>query len=247
MNRKIVLIHKWFTPGVAEFPLGLAYLASYLESYLGIKNVKIISKDYGLEEEVLNCDPELIGFYAYTAQIEDIVRIAKKLKRSLDVPFLIGGPHISSLPKELPEVFTLGVIGEGEETFKEIVELYYQTGRLPPEKLAKIKGIVFHQGGRKIITSPREMIKNIDQIPFPARHLFDRQLLLKPGDALFRYEKKTCLDIFTVRGCPYQCAFCQQPTFGHTLRLHSAQYVVNEIEHVYQKYRPENILSLIHI
>jgi radical SAM superfamily enzyme YgiQ (UPF0313 family) len=56
-----------------------------------------------------------------------------------------------------------------------------------------------------------------------------------------RFERMRAVDIFTVRGCPYHCTYCQQGAFGHTVRMHSAEYIANEIEDVYRTYRPDGI------
>ena len=71
----------------------------------------------------------------------------------------------------------------------------------------------------------RPAIKNLDDIPFPARHLVPYKKyssLLSKGSIV--------TTIFTSRGCPFQCSFCDRPHLGKSFRARSAKNVVDEIE-----------------
>jgi radical SAM superfamily enzyme YgiQ (UPF0313 family) len=87
--------------------------------------------------------------------------------------------------------------------------------------LEKIDGICFKHNNRLIITKNRELLKDIDAQPKPYRRV-------KPNQQR--------MYIFSARGCPYQCTFCASQSFWEKYRAHSAQYVVEEIEDVYNKF-----------
>ncbi len=241
MNKKIVLVHKWYETDTPEFPLGIAYLASYLRKYSDFSNIKIISSNKNIEQKIIDEKPDIVGFYSYTSRINSIIKIASEIKKKIQVPIILGGPHISSVPERLPKEFDIGVIGEGEETFLELVNVLFKQKQFNTKSLSEINGIVYHHNNKQIITKPREAVKDIDKFPFPARDLFDQKLMLKPVDPYGFNQQMTWIDIFTVRGCPFKCTYCQQAAFGHTLRLHSAEYVTNEIEHIYNTYKPQGI------
>ena len=76
------------------------------------------------------------------------------------------------------------------------------------------------------MTAPRELIEDLDKIPYPARDLID-------------IEDHTLM--FTSRGCPYKCIFCSSCKFWKTVRFHSANYVVNEIKMLKEKYHVKYI------
>lgn len=238
----IVLAQRWNRADCPEFPLGLAYLAGYIKKKTDRHKISIVSQYWKIQKTIRDHNPSVLGFYSYTSQIKTIVDIVKKIKTTSRICCVLGGPHISSVPGELPEVFDVGVIGEGEESFYSIIESLDKNGALVDTNLEGINGIVYRNRQNTLrITKPGKSIVDIDVIPFPARELFDRKLLTKPANALYRYNNHSAIDIFTVRGCPYKCTFCQQATFGHTLRMHSADYVVKEIADVYSKYQPQVI------
>jgi anaerobic magnesium-protoporphyrin IX monomethyl ester cyclase len=94
-----------------------------------------------------------------------------------------------------------------------------------PDNLEKIKGLVFKKNGKIINTGPPEKIENLDMLPFPARDLVPYS----------KYEsmlatKSPVTTMFTSRGCPYKCLFCDRPHLGKSFRARSAKSVVDEME-----------------
>jgi len=89
------------------------------------------------------------------------------------------------------------------------------------------------------MNAPRQPIKDLDSLPFPARHLLPPLDIYKPKAIM--YKKLPSTQIFTSRGCPYQCVFCQNP-FGRRVRYHSPEYVVSEIEHLTKDYGIRDIV-----
>ncbi|RLE51664.1 MAG: hypothetical protein DRJ26_05535 [Candidatus Methanomethylicota archaeon] len=120
------------------------------------------------------------------------------------------------------------VIGEGEYTMLELVEKVEER-----ERPANIKGVIYRKEGRIIENPPRNYIKNLDEIPFPAQNLL-------PMDLYGEYKGA----IITSRGCPYSCTFCSKPVFGKTWRAHSPSYVLREKEELITKYKAEQISFL---
>src|SRR5208337_230528 len=149
-------------------PLGLAYIAAVLEKR-GYK-VKVIdlliqkTDDAGLFQQIQEFNPDIIGFTAVTPVIKSAYKIAKQVKeRYVDVITIIGGPHATAMPEEcLENDFDFVVRCEGEET---IIDLVSNLNK--PEK---VDGISFKKDGKIIHTKQRDFIKNLDELPFPARH-----------------------------------------------------------------------------
>jgi radical SAM superfamily enzyme YgiQ (UPF0313 family) len=113
------------------------------------------------------------------------------------------------------------VLGEGEKVFAELIEALSQSA-LPRD----IKGIVYMQNNEIVNTGPPALIEDLDALPFPARHLTHHRSyrsLLSRG--------KLVTTIFTSRGCPFKCAFCDRPGMGKKFRSRSADNVVAELEH----------------
>jgi anaerobic magnesium-protoporphyrin IX monomethyl ester cyclase len=98
-----------------------------------------------------------------------------------------------------------------------------------------IKGISFRYKGRIIHTEPRPLIENLDELPFPAYHLVEKNMgkynfSMMAGNA--RY-----MIIESSRGCEHNCAFCTQWVhWGKTWRTKSPKRIVDEIEYFNQNF-----------
>jgi anaerobic magnesium-protoporphyrin IX monomethyl ester cyclase len=202
-------------------PLGLGYIASYLRKYY----VKIDIKIFNNLEEIIRFKPDIIGITGYTQNFEIVKKMIVCLKQELDVPIIIGGHHITTVPQNLPEMCDIGVIGEGEETVHQLL-LNYERFGFSKESLKSVRGIVFKDSSL-IITEKRDLIEPLDKIPFPARDLFEL--------------KTDYTHIMTSRGCPYRCIFCSSSIFWNKVRMFTPEYVVNEIEHITNTYHINHI------
>lgn len=209
-------------------PLGLGYLAAYARKYVGGVDF-VIAREV---DELIAAKPDLVGISFVTYNASVAARDALKVKSALGVPVICGGPHVSTLPI-LDPAFDLAVIGEGEETFAEIVKLFKTEGRLDPKSLARVQGILYRdETGAIMVTPPRPAIQNLDAVPYP-----DRTLMYERWNRPGREAQ-----IMTSRGCPYNCSFCSTVRFwGTTYRYPSEEYVIGEIERLRREYDPQTI------
>ncbi len=209
-------------------PLGILYLAGYLEKFSN-HQVKVI--DCGVEqinyqqlaEKIKDYQPDLVGLTALSFTLLDVFTILKIVKEiNPAIKTFLGGPHPNIFPNEtitFPFVDFI-VLGEGEESTKELIDNLEQ-----PEKLRQIKGIVYKNNNQIINTGKREFIQNLDKLSFPARHL-------TPYKKYFSIIAKNSpvTTMFSSRGCPYKCLFCDRPHLGKIFRARSAKNVVDEME-----------------
>ena len=144
-------------------------------------------------------------------QAERLARIAKEAGKFV----VMGGFHPTALPEEVLKLSCVDVvvIGEGEETFRELV-------LKGPSR--DVKGIAYREGGGIVFTGQRDIIADIDSIRFPMRSLRPDRYGEK-GDA---YSIDT---IYTSRGCPWSCSFCANDQMHKSWRGRSAENVVEEI------------------
>jgi len=206
-------------------PLGLAYLASFLRWKAPEIEVKII--DRNIRECTQQFQPNLVGLSTVSQNWGQAERLARYFKQNGAV-VVVGGHHVSALPHKLSPEMDIGIIGEGEETFYELVKIFQEHG-LDRRFLGNIKGIVYHDDpGLITVTPPRGFIFDLDTIPFPARDLLDIQ-------------PEGTVTMISSRGCPYNCRFCSAASFWGKPRFHSAGYVVDEIEHILKAYSPRMI------
>jgi radical SAM superfamily enzyme YgiQ (UPF0313 family) len=194
---------------------------SRYEEIFGDENHPIWKK---IAEEILDNDPDLIGFTTLTMGMSSVIYVSKILKRETATPIILGGSHPTVKPElSLRETGAdVIVIGEGERT---IVEL--APALLEGSKLNEVRGIAYIENSECFINERRERIKNLDQIPFPARHLLRRS----------DYKSEAFGYIISSRGCPYNCLFCASRTiWGRQPTFRSVENVLDEIEHVCSTY-----------
>ena len=218
--------------------LGFAYIAAVLEEN-GFKNLSIVESAIDdlsyemIEEKMKQTKPDIIGVSCFTPSYYSSEEVGKRIKVILpDSICVLGGPHISSCPDDFGDsCFDVGVIGEGEYTFLKLVQQIEKEGM---NNLEKIEGIVFRAGNKVQITQGREYIKNLDEIPHPARHLQPPFKKHRPLSA--SYVKLPQAYVITSRGCPTLCTFCDRAVFGEKIRFRSPENVVDEIEMLINNY-----------
>ncbi len=122
--------------------------------------------------------------------------------------------------------------GEGEETLKELLQTLEQK-----KDPSSIQGIAFINEGVTKVTPSRPVIRNLDSLPLPAWDLIDmeayRQLWLK-------HHGYFSLNFATTRGCPFKCNWCAKPIYGNRYNSRSTIQVVDEIEMLLKKYKPDH-------
>ncbi len=221
-------------------PVNLMYLASSLEK--NSFNVKIFDDDLlqrgyeNVSKMVEKINPKLVGVTANTSTIRSAMRYVDIIKKLLpDTLTVIGGPHATFMPYEtLKSSGNLDaiVMGEGEET---MVDLANQSNR-EYMNLDEVKGIVYRDlKENNLKTTPkRPLIKDLDSLPFPARHLV-------PFEAYGSSQDQTG-GIITSRGCVYNCNYCSSSRImGKKFRSRSPDNILDEIEELVNKYNINDI------
>jgi radical SAM superfamily enzyme YgiQ (UPF0313 family) len=214
-------------------PLGIMYIASYAENKtehkIEILDTQVEQLNYTqIEYEIKKRGPDIVGITTMTFSLIDSILTAKVVKKVDDsIAVVLGGPHVGIYPEEtinFSEVDYL-VIGEGEITFTELLQNIDDK-----DKLKNVEGLVFKDNGNIVKTESREFIKDLDALPFPARHLtpYEKYCSLLAKESIVT-------TMITSRGCPYKCIFCNRPHLGKKFRARSAINVVNEMEECVKK------------
>ena len=193
--------------------------------------------EYTKEESIKQIeahDPSVILIGSVTANFSIAMDILKEAKaKNPLVITIIGGPHVSVNPEsafEQPAIVDYAVIGEAEETIKELIPLI--KGK-PSIKREEIKGLMYVADGQKVRTTPRDVVKELDTLPLPAYHLFPMEKYHSYG-WLDLGKKFTTMT--TSRGCPFKCSFCQSSHQAKYWRQRSAENVFREIRLLYDQY-----------
>lgn len=164
-----------------------------------------------VEEALDELDADLFGMTCYTANRRGVPLVADAIKQRFPkAHVVVGGPHTTALPtlalEHWPSVDTI-VVGEGEDTFADLIE------RL--EKGAPVDGLpgaVQRVDGRPVAGPQRTRISDLDTLVSP-NTLFPSHIAV------------------TARGCPSACTFCgSRAAWGKSFRSHSAEYVLDSFE-----------------
>lgn len=226
-----------------EPPIGLGYIAACLRQ----KHVDVSILDmtfqpsFSLAQDIIiNKKPDIVGIYTSTVMLKDAYKIALIAKNYGVKLVVLGGPHATVLPEE-----TLGnsaadvlVAGEGEHVFCEIVDKFTKNFAL--KELLLIPSVYVKINNNVLKNDKRYFIADPDTIPFPARDLFDMKKYIKRWFQLDGVDSNlTGTNIFTSRGCPFSCSFCQpalKSIFGTTHRRRSPKNIADEIESLKETY-----------
>ena len=250
-------------------PYGIALLAS-LASDAGhlvqVYDQNAWRQDADVVRKVFESDDwDVIAMGGITTtygSVKEMVPLARGARP--DAVIVLGGGLLTSLPREmmtwLPDV-DIGVIGEAFETFPEILEMV----DAQEAQWDKVKGTISRGPEGKLIMSPaRELLENLDSLPYPAWDMFPlEEVYFKNSQVLFSEEGMLAsrrLDINASYGCSLICRFCYHlgiagdmryvtddngesnvafdvpGTYSRTIRYHSPEYAVRLVKHAYDKY-----------
>lgn len=174
--------------------------------------------------------PDYLGLSATTISVNNAARIATRVKElAPDVVAVLGGPHVSAIPRPTLEAFPdidFAVVGEGEHSLFELLERLEQR-----RAVDDVPGLAYRRNGA-IHANPRApYIDDLDELPPPAWDLLpDFPHHFQPS--MFSYPRTPVATLITSRGCPFSCSFCDRSTSGRKGRMHSVGYVVELCRHL---------------
>lgn len=215
--------------GVVAPSLGIGYMAAVLEKNgydVNVLDSSALELTYDeIGEEIIKRNPDIVSISALTPTIGVALDTADKIKQvKPDTTVVLGGYHPTFEYESVLSEPSVDVVirGEGEYTFLELVQTIEKD-----EDLKNVKGLAFYDedDNTLVVTEDRPIITNLDELPFPAFHLFpmEKYKLLNIATNV--------ATIITTRGCPMQCSFCSSAALhGHHLRRRSYENVCDEIE-----------------
>jgi anaerobic magnesium-protoporphyrin IX monomethyl ester cyclase len=219
-------------------PLGLLYICSHLRNK-GF-DVDVFDTTFASPRDLVHHlqteKPSVLGVYANLmtrSRVVEILRVA----REAGWKTVAGGPEPGAYVREYLEAGAdVVVIGEGEITLEELLPALREKSE---SALAKVNGIAFvGEDGEVRQTPPRGQIADLDRQPWPARDAIDVTRYIRTWrDA----HGQGSLSFITARGCPYRCQWCSHQVFGMTHRRRKPIAVVDEVEWLLSRYRPDMV------
>lgn len=234
MIKRIALVNPYYQDlikSIAQItvgpPLGLAYIAAVLENKGYVVNIIDANAERLSVSEtvarIVNFKADIAGLTAVTPTIGICANIAEGLKKKNNsILTVIGGIHVTVLPEETLKRyldFDFLIRGEGEFALLELLEALNKNS-----SFINIKGLAYRAMDSVIVNEPQIHIENLDQLPFPARHLLKNRLY-----KTFDSDKMTC--VIAMRGCPAKCIYCAvNLVSGKKCRKRSPSNVIEEIQ-----------------
>jgi len=250
-------------PRIVFEPLGLAYVAAFLErAGFDVAVLDAIGEGFDhfcdldserqlvglpydeIADHIRRFSPHVVGIgVPFTMRSEGAFNVASLAKEiNPEIVTVLGGIHATSAPEACLDQAAVDyvVLGEGEVPTVNLLKSLSE-GRL--RDLASINGIAYKANGRIITNSRAEPVENLDDLPFPARHLLPMDRYFQASRAFMtgRHGRKFAC-VVTSRGCPFKCTFCESyRVMGRKWRYRSPANVVDEIERLMADYGVEHI------
>lgn len=192
-------------------------------------------------QAILAAEPDIVGFTATTSEVLRAAELAQALKALRPgVLTVLGGCHVTALPADTLEAcpaFDMAVIGEGEETLRELL------GRVAggDTRPADVPGTAVRGDGRIVVNPARAVMEDLDVLPLPAWSLlpgFPGAFRPSPG----RIRRWPCASIVLTRGCPNTCVFCDRSVFGNRCRAYSPAYAVRLVRDLCERHGVRELL-----
>jgi anaerobic magnesium-protoporphyrin IX monomethyl ester cyclase len=223
----------WGVPAKVP-PYGLAYVAGALEEAGFIvqilDNYQLQNTVETVKLEVKKRDPDIVGISCSSVTYERCIETAKAIKEvKPSCKVVAGGWHPSFKPDSMlehPEIDYV-VIGEGEFPMVELAKLIAKDSG--NDAIAKVAGIGLVYTG-KIVKNPPKIVDNLDELPYPAWHLFPMDIYDRRMEYLSKGAEPVDV-INAIRGCNFNCAYCDNTTlYGRKCRFFSPKRLVDEAE-----------------
>lgn len=177
--------------------IAIRYLKAYAEPEYPVEITEYTIKDpvMNIVTDLISKKPKIIGFSCYIWNIEETIKVVKILKKiDPEIQIIVGGPEVSYDVLHWMEnvnEFDYIVLGEGEETFKQLLKELHED-----LQLENVFGIAFRKDG-KVKINPQRNKLDLKTLPSPFRFEEDQKDL-----------SKRVIYIETSRGCPFSCQFC---------------------------------------
>lgn len=215
-------------------PLGLAYIAAYLEQHGYSVDIFDGMIETASPEEIAQRTTryDVVGITSITFQVILTYQVLEAIrKQNPSIPIVIGGPHVSSLPLEPLEqgLADFSVIGEGEEPMLRILQALEQGNAG-----MAIPGVAYRHNKHIYPAQGSGMIADLATLPLPARHLLPMN---RYRTSAVRSRHFPAASMITSRGCPMQCTFCfNHLPYRSRIRFLPAQQMVDEMLHLISEY-----------
>ena len=228
-----------FLQQLTEEWLGIMYVSSMLKSHGHHCDVYVELLERGnIVKKALSKSPDIIAFSCLTSDYHWVLKKAEEIKNYSSALVVFGGTHVTLNPDEIISNPNIDIIcrGEGEYPMVELAEAIERR-----EDYSQIKNLWVKKSGTIVKNEIRNLIEDLDSLPFPDRKLYAKYSFFK---------KRGKKSIHLGRGCPYNCSYCHNASKktlfydkGKYVRWRSMKSVLEEIEEI----KKTSFVKVLHI
>ncbi|MDI1355439.1 MAG: radical SAM protein [bacterium] len=249
---KVLFTHSYFLhfdkkqlkTGAPYPPLAPLYAAALLrENGFEVKlaDLQLSVSPAGIETHLLDFKPDVLVIYDDSfnyltkmclTNMREACFEMQKIAKSLGIPVVVSSSDATDhLEKYISKGADYIIIGEAEHTLLELLNSANQSRGICGEG---VKGLAYVYEGKILKTLPREVKRELDELPSPAWDLVDIESYRKVWMKSHGYFS---INLVTTRGCPYKCNWCAKPVYGNRYNSHSPQRIVHEIKELQRKFQ----------
>ena len=228
-------------------PLGTLYAASSVRSRgysVGLFDSMLAVNEQELRAVMRRERPRALVIYdddfnyltkMCLTRMRDAAFLMSSLARSEGCAVLIHGSDATDHAAEyLNHGAEAVVVGEGEQCVGEFLD--WRLRGIGDRD--SIQGLAYQTGGEVRHTTARRPLRELDEIPFPARDLIDMQAYRKAWKSRHGYFST---NMVTTRGCPFHCNWCAKPLYGQVYNTRSPQAVAQEMRELKNACSPDHL------
>ncbi len=229
-------------------PIGTLYASAYLQNTgysVVLFDSMLAESEHEIISMLLSHKPRVVVIYdddfnyltkMCLTRMREAAFTISRLSKEFGCMVIIHGSdptdHVSSY---LDHHADYVIIGEGEHT---LLELVNHLLRNEPSQITSIRGIAYKDNGTIKRTEQRNIVTNLDDLPFPARHLVDVEKYRQHWKQRHGYFS---MNMVTTRGCPFHCNWCAKPIYGQVYHTRSPENVVEEMLILKNQYHPDHL------
>ncbi len=244
---------KQWTTGQPYAPIGTLYAAALMREQGHTVSLLDTMFAYGPEEVILPLQKNRPDFFVVyddgfnyltkmclTNMREAAFEMMKFAKQSGCTVIVSSSDATDHFEQYLQEGADYVILGEAEQTLAELVTAINNApaGPVGSADFLTIPGLAYQQKGAVIKTMRRTVMKELDELPFPAWDIID----IEPYRKMWLKNKGYfSMNMATTRGCPFKCNWCAKPIYGNRYNSRSPQNVVAELKMLKQQFAFDHI------
>jgi anaerobic magnesium-protoporphyrin IX monomethyl ester cyclase len=228
-------------------PLGTLYAASLMRTNgfdVSLFDVMFVNGPESIIPSIEKCRPDFFVIYddgfnyltkmCLTNMREAAFKMCRIARQHNCTVIVSGSDSTDHFENYLKEGADFILLGEAEMTLLELITSISKN----ENDFTQIAGLAYIHNECAVKTARRNVMKNLDELPFPAWDIID----MKPYRRMWmKSSGYFSVNMATTRGCPFKCNWCAKPIYGNRYNSRSARNVIDELRLLKTKFQFDHI------